>query len=98
MPLVLLNPEVEPFGKPETGVEGCLSFPGARSDVTRPGSVRVTAQSLDGKIIEFEAGDLLARAVQHEHDHLHGILFIDRVSASERGRIEAEMNGAADHV
>jgi peptide deformylase len=98
MPLVLLNPEVEPFGKPETGVEGCLSFPGARSDVTRPGSVRVRAQSLDGKIIEFEAGGLLARAVQHEHDHLHGILFIDRVSTSERGRIEAEMNGAADHV
>jgi peptide deformylase len=98
MPLVLLNPEVEPFGKPETGVEGCLSFPGARSDVTRPGSVRVRAQSLDEKIIEFEAGGLLARAVQHEHDHLQGILFIDRVSASERGRIEAEMNGAADHV
>ena len=98
MPLVLLNPEVEPFGKPETGVEGCLSFPGARSDVTRPDSVRVRAQSLGGKIMEFEAGGLLARVVQHEYDHLHGILFIDRVSASERERIESEMSGAADHV
>jgi peptide deformylase len=98
MPLILINPEVEPFGKPEIGVEGCLSFPGACSDVTRPGAVRVKAQSLDGAIIEFEADGLLARAIQHEHDHLHGILFIDRVSASERAKIEAEMNGAVDRA
>jgi peptide deformylase len=98
MPLILINPEVELFGKPETGAEGCLSFPGARSDVTRPGSVRVRAQSLDGAIVEFEADGLLARAIQHEHDHLHGILFIDRVSAPERVRIEAEMNGAVDRA
>jgi peptide deformylase len=98
MPLILVNPEVEAFGKPETGVEGCLSFPGARSDVTRPGSVRVKAQSLDGTIIEFEAAGLLARAIQHEHDHLHGILFIDRVIAAERARIESEMNNAVDRA
>lgn len=98
MPLILVNPEVETFGKPETDVEGCLSFPGARSDVTRSGSVRVRAQSLDGDIIEFEAEGLLARAVQHEHDHLHGILFIDRVSTSERSRIESEMSAAPNHV
>ena len=91
MPLVLINPEIEPFGKPETGVEGCLSFPGVRSDVTRPAGVRVRAQSLDGKMLEFEAEGLLARVIQHEHDHLHGILFIDRVSAVERERIEGEM-------
>jgi peptide deformylase len=98
MPLVLINPEVEPFGTPETGVEGCLSFPGARSDVTRPAAVRVRAQSLDGKLLEFEAGGLLARAIQHEHDHLQGVLFIDRVSAAERERIEAEILDAADHA
>jgi peptide deformylase len=98
MPLILVNPEVETFGKPETSVEGCLSFPGARGDVTRPGSVRVKAQSLEGESIEFEAEGLLARAVQHEHDHLHGILFIDRVSASERARIELEMSGAPNHA
>jgi peptide deformylase len=92
MPLILINPEVEPFGKPETSVEGCLSFPGARSDVTRPTSVHVRAQSLDGKVLEFEASGLLARAIQHEHDHLHGILFIDRLSTDERDRIEAEMS------
>jgi peptide deformylase len=93
MPLVLINPEIETFGRPESGVEGCLSFPGARADVTRPSSVRVRAQTLDGTMLEFEAEGLLARAVQHEHDHLHGILFIDRLSASERGRIESEVRG-----
>ena len=48
MPLVLINPEVETLGKLQTGVEGCLSFPGVRGDVTRPGTVRVKAQTLDG--------------------------------------------------
>ncbi|HEY5811421.1 MAG TPA: peptide deformylase [Terrimicrobiaceae bacterium] len=98
MPLILVNPEVETFGKPEVGVEGCLSFPGARSDVLRPACVRVKAQSLEGNTIEFVAEGLLARAVQHEHDHLHGILFIDRIGAAERERIESEMNGAPNSV
>ena len=93
MPLVLINPEVETFGKPQTGVEGCLSFPGVRTDVTRPDGVRVKAQTLDESMLEFEAGGLLARAIQHEHDHLQGILFIDRVSALERRRIESEIRG-----
>jgi peptide deformylase len=91
MPLILINPEIETFGEPEAGVEGCLSFPGARTDVTRPSGVRVRAQTLDEGILEFEADGLLARAIQHEHDHLQGILFIDRVSASERRRIESEL-------
>jgi peptide deformylase len=98
MPFVLINPEIEPFGKSESGVEGCLSFPGARSEVTRPAAVRVKAQSLDGKMLEFEAGGLLARAIQHEHDHLHGILFIDRVNAAERERIQAEMLDGVDRM
>ncbi|HEY5704829.1 MAG TPA: peptide deformylase [Terrimicrobiaceae bacterium] len=93
MPLVLINPEVEAFGKPQTGVEGCLSFPGVQADVTRPSGVRVRALTLDGHTLEFEAGGLLARAVQHEHDHLQGILFIDRLSVPERRRIESEVRG-----
>jgi peptide deformylase len=93
MPLVLINPEVETFGRPEIGVEGCLSFPGVRTDITRPSGVRVRAQTLDGSMLEFEADGLLARAIQHEHDHLQGILFIDRVSSLERRRIESEMSG-----
>ena len=51
MPLVLINPEIETFGRPESGVEGCLSFPGARADVTRPSRVRVRAQTLDGTML-----------------------------------------------
>lgn len=92
MPLVLINPDVETFGKEETGPEGCLSFPGVRGDITRPYSVRVTAKSLDWDDIVFEAEGLLARAVQHEHDHLHGTLFIDRMTAKEKKAIQAEID------
>lgn len=98
MPLILINPEIETFGEPQTGVEGCLSFPGARTDVTRPNAVRVRAQTLDEGVLEFEADGLLARAIQHEHDHLQGILFIDRVSASERARIESELRQEMNRV
>jgi len=91
MPLVLINPEVELLGKPHTGMEGCLSFPGLRADITRPFSVRVTARNLAGKEIEFEAEGLLARAVQHEHDHLHGLLFIDRMEPARRKQMNQEI-------
>jgi peptide deformylase len=91
MPLVLINPEIEPFGKVNGGTEGCLSFPGLRGKIPRPYSVKVKAQLLDGSLIEFEADGLLARAVQHEHDHLHGILFIDRMSPAERKTLEPEI-------
>lgn len=91
MPLILINPEVEPFGREKSGVEGCLSFPGLRGDIVRPLSVRVKAQDLEGQLIEFEADGLLARAVQHEHDHLHGILFIDRMDKRQRQELEDEI-------
>lgn len=84
MPMVLINPEIELFGRSRSGNEGCLSFPGLRGDVIRPFSVRVRAQSPDGAEIAFEADGLLARAVQHEFDHLQGILFIDRMSDEDR--------------
>ncbi len=90
MPLVLINPEVETFGRLHSGAEGCLSFPGLQGDITRPYSVRVKAQTLDGEV-EFEADGLLARAIQHEHDHLHGILFIDRMEPAQRRDLEPEM-------
>lgn len=92
MPLILLNPEVETFGKAHTAPEGCLSFPGIRGDITRPYGVRVKAKSLDGDDIVFESEGLLARAVQHEHDHLHGILFIDRMEAAEKKGLQAEID------
>ena len=85
-------PEVETFGRKRAGVEGCLSMPGIRGDVVRPFSVRVKARSLENQIVEFEADGLLARAVQHEHDHLEGILFIDRMDDETRAEALREMD------
>ncbi len=80
MPLVLINPEIRPYGEPVTGPEGCLSFPEIYADITRPEFVEVLALNAEGERLQFKAGGLLARAVQHEVDHLNGILFIDRMS------------------
>jgi peptide deformylase len=91
MPLVLINPEIEPRGETEVGVEGCLSFPEITGDIERAQSVRVRAQNLEGDSIEFEAGGLLARAIQHEHDHLHGILFIDRMRSAAKAALSSRL-------
>jgi len=95
MPLVLLNAEVETFGKIHTEGEGCLSFPEVSADVARPLSVRVKATLLDGETFEFEADGLLARAVQHELDHTRGILFIDRATPDTRARFDEEIRRLA---
>ena len=87
MPMILVNPEVELLGEPDTGVEGCLSFPGITAEVTRPARVRVRATDEKNQPVTFEAAGLLARAVQHEVDHLNGVLFIDRLDPSEKKRI-----------
>jgi peptide deformylase len=84
MPLVLLNAEVETFGRVHTESEGCLSFPELSANVSRQLSVRVKALGLDGSPIEFEADGLLARAVLHELDHTQGILYIDRAVPEDR--------------
>jgi peptide deformylase len=92
MPMVLINPEFEPLpGKNEAGPEGCLSIPGIYADVERHGAVRVRALDLRGELVEFEAEGLLSRALQHEVDHLDGILFIDRLDAEERKRVADEL-------
>ena len=96
MPMVLINPEFEPLpGKIEVGPEGCLSIPGIYADVERPAAVRVRALDLDGNLVEFEAEGLLSRALQHEVDHLDGILFIDRLDAVERQRVADELQERA---
>ena len=80
MPLVMINPEIHPVGEKRSWeVEGCLSMPGLHDEIERPTRVRVICQDLDGSILDFEAEGLLSRAVQHEVDHLHGILFIDHL-------------------
>jgi peptide deformylase len=84
MPLVLLNPVLELGKETEEGAEGCLSFPELNGEIVRAAHVKVKAKKLDGSRFEFEATGLLSRAVQHEVDHLNGILFIDRMNSATR--------------
>jgi peptide deformylase len=91
MPLVLINPEVELRGAIEVGVEGCLSFPEITGDIERAKSVIVRAQTLEAGIIEIEASGFLARAIQHEGDHLNGILFIDRMNSAAKAALSSRL-------
>jgi len=92
MPLVLINPEIKPTGEPVIGPEGCLSFPEMYGDISRPESIEVKALNEKGKPIEFRCGGLLARAVQHEADHLNGILFIDRMDRKTKSELRDELD------
>jgi peptide deformylase len=92
MPLVLINPEVTPVGEPVKGAEGCLSFPEVFAEITRPESVDVKALNENGQPITFRCGGLLARAVQHETDHLNGILFIDRMEKAIKADLQPELD------
>jgi peptide deformylase len=82
--LALINPEVVTKTGKIFEEEGCLSLPDIREKVARAAKVKIRAQDLEGKWFEREADDLLARAFQHEIDHLDGILFIFRISALKR--------------
>jgi peptide deformylase len=84
MPLILLNPELELSGEKEPGTEGCLSFPEVTAEILRSFKVKARAQTIEGEELEFEATGLLARALQHEVDHLQGVLFIDRMNSATR--------------
>ena len=84
MPLVLLNPVVRLGKETELGSEGCLSFPEITADIERAVTVEMDAETLEGEPLRIEASGLLARALQHEVDHLHGILFIDRMSSASK--------------
>ena len=85
MPLQFMNPELS-FPKKEKAVmnEGCLSFPEVRAEVRRPDVVRAKLRLLDGRDVEIETDGLLSRAIQHETDHLNGILFIDRATPAAK--------------
>ena len=91
MPLVLINPEIELRGANEVGVEGCLSFPEITGEIERAKSVIVRAQTLKGGTIEIEASGFLARAIQHEGDHLNGILFIDRMNSAAKAALSSRL-------
>jgi len=91
MPLVLINPEIDLGSETEMGTEGCLSFPEITGEIERAKSVTVRAQNLDGEAIEIEATGFLARAIQHEVDHLNGILFIDRMSSAAKTSLSSKL-------
>jgi peptide deformylase len=91
MPLVLINPEITPVGQPVAGPEGCLSFPEIFTDIIRPDSVDIKALNGEGQPLEFRCGGLLARAAQHETDHLHGILFIDRMDKKTKDELRPDL-------
>jgi len=95
MPLILINPELQFAEELELGTEGCLSFPEITSEITRSAKVKVTARDLQGTRIEFEAAGLLGRAVQHEFDHLNGILFIDRMSSAAKASLAGKLKRLA---
>ncbi len=89
--LVFINPVISRHKGSEEAEEGCLSIPGVYGDVIRPKQVRVEAFGIDGSPIELELSGLAARCVQHETDHLDGVLFIDRMSESGRADIDDEL-------
>ena len=92
MPLVLINPLISPSGDFEVGPEGCLSFPEIYGDIRRPSKIEVTALNERGESFHFTAGGLLARAIQHEADHLNGLLFIDRMSSAVRSDVREDVD------
>jgi peptide deformylase len=97
-PRVLVNPKLELVGEPtELGWEGCLSLPDLRGMVPRYPSIRVSAFDVDGAPLRFEAGGFHARVIQHEVDHLDGILFIDRMRDLRSFTFEEEWDTYGTH-
>jgi peptide deformylase len=93
---VFINPEILERRGDVTWQEGCLSFPGIQEDVDRAAHVRVKAQDKDGKWFELEADGLLAVAIQHEFDHLQGVLMIDHMGPLKKRLTHRKMVKRAD--
>jgi len=91
MPLILVNPELELGRDVEIGAEGCLSFPEMTGEIERAKSIHLRAQNLDGEWVEIDTTGFLARAIQHEVDHLNGILFIDRMSSGAKASLSSKL-------
>lgn len=98
-PVVLINPEIEPLGDElELGVEGCLSIPGLQGLVPRFSRIGYRGFTTDGKLIEREADGLHARVVQHEVDHLDGILYTMRMDDLTQLAFDTEFNHVIERV
>ena len=97
--LGLVNPSIEWSGSElEIMEEGCLSLPGVHLDVERPVHVRVHARGVDGEQMVIEASGLEARVIQHEIDHLDGVLILDRISREQRKEAMRELREAAERA
>ncbi|MDQ6679181.1 MAG: peptide deformylase [Acidobacteriota bacterium] len=90
-PIVLINPEIVRKEGKQVGEEGCLSIPGFREDVRRAKTATVRAQNAKGEFFEVTGEDLLARAMQHEIDHLYGKLFLSHLSPLKRDVIKRKI-------
>jgi peptide deformylase len=79
-------------GDPVPGTEGCLSFPELYAEIKRPPAAEIHALNEKGKKIAFQCGGLLARAIQHELDHLNGVLFIDRMTRADKEELKPKLD------
>jgi peptide deformylase len=96
MPLEIINPELTFLPSPETSYEeGCLSFPEIRGDIDRPDLILVKFQDIHGTPHQLTCDGLLSRCIQHEVDHLNGVLFIDRMLKKVRAPLERSIKQLA---
>jgi len=96
--MALFNPEIVEADGREIGEEGCLSLPEVYTEVPRALRIRVKAQDVEGKPFEFSAEGFLARIIQHETDHLNGIIFLDRVDILTRQAKLSEWDQVRDRI
>jgi peptide deformylase len=90
--LILLNPELQlPKGN-ESSQEGCLSLPGLYGQIKRPKSIRLSAYDMKGNPVERVVDGFLARVLQHENDHLDGVLFFDRMTEDAKSELDDQLN------
>lgn len=89
--MTLINPVITPLGEPVESEEGCLSVPEYRNTLMRASRVRCQALDLDGRPVDFEADDMLAICLQHETDHLKGVLFLDHLSRLKRSLFDSRL-------
>lgn len=92
-PIAFVNPEIiETSLETVDFTEGCLSVPGVWGDVSRPESIRIQAMNADGKVFRLDADGYLARIIQHEYDHLNGVLFVDHLKGKDLAKIQKKLD------